>query len=122
MVFDLKERVAVVTGSAQGLGLGIARRLAEGGALVVMADVQAEKVQQSAAALKKDGLQVLPRTLDIVNSQQVTPFFDDVVKDLGRLDILVNNAGLGQNVAAVVELTDQEWDRVLNVTLTGTWA
>ena len=119
--FDLKERVAVVTGSAQGLGLGIARRLAEGGALVVMADVQAEKVQQSAAALKKDGLQVLPRTLDIVNSQQVTLFFDDVVKDLGRLDILVNNAGLGQNVAAVVELTDQEWDRVLNVTLTGTF-
>ena len=122
MVFDLKERVAVVTGSPQGLGLGIARRLAEGGAMVVMADVQAEKVQQSAAALKKDGLQVLPRTLDIVNSQQVTPFFDDVVKDLGRLDILVNNAGLGQNLAAVVELTDQEWDRVLNVTLTGTWA
>ena len=68
---------------------------------------------------KNDGLRVQPRTLDIVNSERGSALFDDVVNDSGRLDILVNNTGLGQNMAPVVELTDQEWERALSVTLTG---
>ena len=121
-VYRLDGLVAVVTGAAQGLGLGIARRLGQLGARVVMADLQVEKVQRAAKELSDHGVQVLSaRHLDITDSSQVATFFQDVVDQHGRLDALVNNAGLGQDVAAVVDLSDEQWDRVIRVTLTGTF-
>ena len=119
--YGLDGLTAVVTGAAQGLGLGIAERLAGQGALVVMADLQAEKVEASAKDLNDKGLNVSSMQLDITDSACVNDFFSDVASQRGRLDILVNNAGVGQNVMAVVELTDQEWERVIGVTLTGTF-
>ena len=113
--------VAVVTGAAQGLGLGIPEQLARDGAGVIMADVRLENAQASAQKLQEQGLNVQPAHLDISASSGVTEFFDRTVAEYGRLDILVNNAGVGQDVAPVVHLTDQEWALVLGVTLTGTF-
>lgn len=112
---------AVVTGAAQGLGLGIAEHLAAQGALVIMADVQSENVEASAAKLAAQSLQVRSAALDITDSKRVSAFFEDVAAEHGRLDILVNNAGMGQDVTPVVELSDKQWDRVIEVTLTGTF-
>ena len=67
------------------------------------------------------GLKVFPGNLDVSDSASVNAFFDAVADDHGRLDILVNNAGAGQKVTPVVELDDAEWDRVMRVTLTGTF-
>lgn len=120
-VYRLDGLHAVVTGAAQGLGLSMARHLAQLGAEVVLTDLQADKVQQAAAALKEEGLQTQGRTLDIGDSVAVSSFFDEFAATDGRLDILVNNAGVGQNVAPVVALSDEEWNRVLHVTLTGTF-
>ena len=117
----LSDMTAVVTGAAQGLGLAIARELAQQGAVVVMADLQRDKVESAAAELAAQDLQVRPAHLDITDSDWVTRFFDGVVQQHGRLDIVVNNAGLGQNVAPIVDLTDEEWERVLRTTLTGTF-
>ncbi len=114
-------QVAVVTGGAQGLGLGIVERLARDGAAVIIADLQDEKVRQEAERLQEQGLQVQAAFLDITDSSLVTAFFDQVVEEHGRLDILVNNAGVGQTVTPTVELSDEEWGRVLGVTLTGTF-
>ncbi|MCY3770812.1 MAG: SDR family NAD(P)-dependent oxidoreductase [Gemmatimonadetes bacterium] len=113
--------IAVVTGAAQGLGLGIAERLARNGATAVMADLQREKVEEEAGKLRRQGLEAVPGYLDVSDSASVTAFFDEVVEAHGRLDILVNNAGVGQQVTPVVELDDGEWDRVIRVTLTGTF-
>jgi len=113
--------IAVVTGAAQGLGLGIAEQLAINGATVIIADLQTEKAEIEANQLQKNGLSVNGAYLDVTDSKGVTAFFDGVVGDYNRLDILVNNAGIGQNVTPVVELSDAEWDRVLDVTLTGTF-
>jgi NAD(P)-dependent dehydrogenase (short-subunit alcohol dehydrogenase family) len=118
---DLEGQFAVVTGAAQGLGLGIARKLAERGATVVIADIQKAKADSAAESLKRDGLKVLSESLDIADSKQVDEFFHAQTKSQGGLNILVNNAGVGQNVAAVVDLSDDEWSRVLSVTLTGTF-
>jgi 3-oxoacyl-[acyl-carrier protein] reductase len=112
---------AAVTGAAQGLGLGIAQELARQGASVTMADVQNEKVQAAAAQLRSLGMNVRSGRLDIAESADVDRFFRDLVVDHGRLDILVNNAGVGQAVRSIVELSDDEWSRVLRVTLTGTF-
>lgn len=113
----LEGQVAVVTGAAQGLGLGIAAELAREGASVVLADRQADKVRAAAAGLAGEGLQARAAVLDVTDSAAVTQFF----AGLGRLDILVSNAGVGQTVTPTVELSDQEWLRVLNVTLNGTF-
>ena len=116
---NLDGLIAVVTGGAQGLGLGIAEQLARDGARVIIADLQREKGSTEAARLQADGLKVRSARLDITNSARVTEFFGDVISEHGRLDILVNNAGVGQNVTPVVALSDEEWDRVLSATLTG---
>jgi NAD(P)-dependent dehydrogenase (short-subunit alcohol dehydrogenase family) len=112
---------AVVTGAAQGLGLGIAEQLARDGARVTIADLQMEKATAAAETLREEGLTVDARRLDVAQSQDVEQLFESFARDHGRLDILVNNAGVGQNVAAVVALSDDEWSRVLRVTLTGTF-
>ena len=117
----LDDSVAVVTGAAQGLGLGIAEQLARDGAAVTIADVQLEKASTAAKELQSQGLKVQAVHCDIGDSADVNLFFDQVRSEHGRLDILVNNAGLGQTVAPVVELSDGEWERVLNVTLNGTF-
>ena len=111
--------ITVVTGAAQGLGLGIAEQLARDGATVIIADLQLEKAETQARQLQEDGLKVQAAHLDITDSAGVMAFFDSVVSEHGQLDILVNNAGVGQKVTPVVELSDEEWDRVLKATLTG---
>lgn len=120
-VRSLDGLIAVVTGAAQGLGLGMVKQLARDGATVVIADLQREKAQMVARQLRAQDLNVEASYLDISDSAGVNVFFDNVVKEHGRLDILVNNAGVGQTVTPTVELSDEEWDRVLKVTLTGTF-
>lgn len=112
---------AVVTGAAQGLGLSIAQQLGRDGAMVAIADLQLDKAQAAAQALGEQGLAVEAERLDIAQSADVDRFFDDFARRHGRLDILVNNAGVGQTVGPIVSLSDEEWARVLQVTLTGTF-
>ncbi|MDE2807122.1 MAG: SDR family NAD(P)-dependent oxidoreductase [Gemmatimonadota bacterium] len=115
----LDGQIAVVTGGAQGLGLGIARQLASDGANVVIADRQEDKAREEAAKLQGEGLVVRAVALDITDSAAVTSFFAELVAEEERVDILINNAGTGQQVDPIVELEDAEWHRVMDVTLTG---
>ena len=118
-LYRIDGALAVVTGAAQGLGLGISEKLASNGATVIMADLQTDKVTKEASKLDARGLNVHPRQMDITDSNSVTAMFNDLAEEHGKLDILVNNAGVGQKVTPVVDLSDEEWDRVIRVTLTG---
>ena len=114
-------RVAVVTGAAQGLGLGIAETFAHMGASVIMADLQLEKAEAVAETLTDKGWTAFAARLDVTVTADVDAFFDRVNETHGQIDILVNSAGLGQNVTPIVELSDEEWAKVLNVNLNGTF-
>ena len=118
---NLDGLVAVVTGAAQGLGLGIAEQLAREGATVIIADLQREEAEKASAGLREQSLDVQASYLDISDSAGVTTFFDALVGEYGQLDILINNAGVGQTVTPTVELSDEEWQRVMNNTLNGTF-
>ena len=118
---SLAGRVAVVTGAAQGLGLATAQELARCSATVVIADVQGTEAQAAAEELRGQGLLAEAAEVDIADSTAVTTLFQSVAETHRRLDILVNNAGVGQTVSPIVELSDEEWRRVLQITLTGTF-
>ena len=118
---DLVGQVALVTGAAQGLGLGIATTLARRGAHVTIGDLQQEKAGGAAERLRAAGLAVDAVGLDVADSASVDRAIGGIAEANKRLDILVNNAGVGQKVTPVVQLADEEWHRVLGVTLTGTF-
>lgn len=114
---SLDGRVAVVTGAARGLGLAIARELAEAGALVYCADVSS--CDASAASLReiRNSPGGFALTLDVCDRSAVAGAFEDVRVTHGRLDIVVNNAGIGQQFAPLQELDAAEIARVVEVDL-----
>jgi len=118
---DLSGSTVIVTGAAQGLGFAMAAEMARGGARVVLVDVQVEKVGLAAASLVADGLDARSVQLDVTDSVAVSEEFGAIAAENGKLDVVVNNAGVGQKLDRISDLPDEEWDRVLAATLTGTF-
>lgn len=119
--YDLRNKVALVTGGAQGLGLAIAEELARCGAAVWLGDLQDAKARAVAETLRRDHLRAEAIGLNVADSASVDAATGHIVAESGRIDILINSAGIGQIVTPIVELSDAEWNRVLDVTLTGTF-
>jgi 3-oxoacyl-[acyl-carrier protein] reductase len=118
----LDGKVVVVTASAgAGIGLAAARRSLEEGARVVVSDRHERRLAETRDALAKEtGGEVVAVPCDVTDEAQVQALLDGAVAAFGRLDVMVNNAGLG-GTAALEHMTDDEWSRVLDVTLTGTF-
>ncbi len=108
---DLTGRVALVTGAARGIGSAIAERLATAGATVAIADIDPATAGSSTIGL------VLKA--DVSRSEDVTVMVNTVLERLGQIDILVNNAGIVGTEAPVRDLSEADWDRVLNTNLKG---
>ena len=111
-------RVVLVTGGGSGLGEAICRDLGAAGAAVVVADVNVEGADRTARSITAAGGTALVRPLDVANAAHARDAIAAVVAEHGRLDVLVNNAGIDVT-KSVVELTVEEWDRVLAVNLRG---
>lgn len=114
----LKGKVAIVTGSGRGIGKGIALRLAQEGANVVVAEYNADSAQATAAEIEQCGVRGLAYPVDVSEAAAVRRMVSDVVDALGHIDILVNNAGVVQT-KPMLDLTEEDWDRVINVNQRG---
>ncbi|MEU1319955.1 SDR family oxidoreductase [Streptomyces tibetensis] len=113
--------VAFVTGAASGIGRGTALAFARAGARVALADLSAEGLEKTARLIKDEGGEALALTCDVTDEAAVKSALDRTVHAFGRLDVAFNNAGIEQPVKPAVDVTKDEWDRVLGVSLTGTF-
>lgn len=114
----LKGKVAIVTGSGQGIGKGIALRLAREGAHVVIAEYRAENAHAVADEVSAIGPRALAYPVDIGDTDQINQMVKDVVAEFGHLDILVNNAGVLETLP-LFELTPEKWDWLQRVNQRG---
>jgi NAD(P)-dependent dehydrogenase (short-subunit alcohol dehydrogenase family) len=112
-------RVAVVTGAASGIGLGLCERFAAEGMRVVMADVEAPELSEQAARLSGHGAAVLPVVTDVSGPEQVEALRDRAVAAFGAVHVLCNNAGVGGGHGPLWEISRGEWEWVLGVNLGG---
>jgi len=115
---SLKNRVALVTGAAMGIGEGIAMVLARAGADVVVCDIDDEKGEATARAVAEVGRRSLFVHADVADSEAVEEMMERVKADCGGLDILVNNAGL-EYFGSIEDTTVEQWDRTHDVDLKG---
>ncbi|HEX9037720.1 MAG TPA: SDR family NAD(P)-dependent oxidoreductase [Ktedonobacterales bacterium] len=119
-LFDLTGKVALVTGAAMGIGAAIAARLAEAGASVMIGDVNEEAAKATAANLTAAGYKASATKANISQVADARAMVATTVAAYGRIDILVNNAGVFP-FSPVLEMTEEQWDRVLDINLKGSF-
>jgi len=115
---DLSNKVAIVTGSARGIGRAIALKLAEAGANIVVNDIAAasDSLEGVAAEIRALNRQALVVTGDVSSSEDVARLVEKAAGTFGRIDILVNNAGVARD-QLIMRMSDEDWDTVLNIDL-----
>lgn len=114
----LKDRVAIVTGSAGGIGFATARKFCSEGARVVVADLSMERVRAACERLAAAGGETLPIAVDVTRRASIDAMVEATKARWGRIDVLVNNAGITQD-ARLVKMTGEQFDRVIAVNLKG---
>jgi NAD(P)-dependent dehydrogenase (short-subunit alcohol dehydrogenase family) len=117
----LKGKVAIVTGAASELGIGhaIAMLFAQEGAMVTVADIQDEEGKKSTARINSQGGQAIYCHADVSNAEQVKRMTQITVETFGAINILVNNAAHMKDSHSVLDTTEEDWDRSMNITLKG---
>jgi NAD(P)-dependent dehydrogenase (short-subunit alcohol dehydrogenase family) len=113
----LKDKVAIVTGAGRNIGEAIAVLFAEEGAKVVVADLDQSRADHTTGLIKGKGGQAVSVIADVSKEDSVQKLIADAVKAFGRIDILVNNVAISDN-KHILDITKEEWDRVIGVTLT----
>jgi NAD(P)-dependent dehydrogenase (short-subunit alcohol dehydrogenase family) len=121
-VKEFSGKVALVTGSAGGIGLGIARACAEAGMKIGLSDIDGPTLEQAAAELAKDtGAEVMAVPLDVTNRDDWARAAREVTEALGPVQLLVNNAGVSTLGLQFDEIGPELWDRVISINLTGVY-
>ena len=115
---QFKDKIAIVTGGAAGIGRALCEELVGYGATVIIADINAESAEQTANEIKKAGGNIIGKQLDVTKAEEIEQFIDEIVSEYGRIDYMINNAGIG----LMGEVRDMELDqyrRLVDVNLMG---
>ena len=113
--FNLENRVAVVTGGAQGFGLAIVERFIQSGAKVVIWDIDETEAKKAVSKISSKNL--IYKIVDVTNFESISETLIEIEKLLGKIDILVNNAGIAGKNTTVADYPIDEWNRVINLNL-----
>jgi 3-oxoacyl-[acyl-carrier protein] reductase len=117
MIMRLKDKVALITGGANGIGLATAKRFAEEGAHIILWDIS-EKGEDVVRQLNSSGYQAIFQRLSVANEPEVNSAVNQANSHFGKIDLLVNNAGITRD-RTLLKMTREEWDEVISVNLTG---
>lgn len=118
-LFDLKGKTALVTGGATGIGLGIAHGLAGAGAAIIICARRPERIDAACKELAMHGVPTLGLSCDVSRPDEVAGMVDRASQRFGRIDVLFNNAGVSGAAKPLVEIELAEWQRTLDINLTG---
>lgn len=116
---DRRHRVALVTGASSGIGRAVSLALQAAGYSVALAARRLDELERTASLRAASGGKMLPIAADVSNSASVRSLFAQVVDSFGRLDILFNNAGIGAPQVPMEDLTEEQWNAVVGVNMTG---
>lgn len=116
--FQLKDKVAIVTGAGRGIGKHVALAFAEAGADVVVAARTEKEIKETAEEVNRRGRKSLVVRMDVSKSRDVQDMVDRTISEFGKIDILVNNAGIATGKSAF-EISEEDWHMVLETNLTG---
>jgi NAD(P)-dependent dehydrogenase (short-subunit alcohol dehydrogenase family) len=118
--FDLRGKVAIVTGGATGIGKGIADGLADAGSSIVIGARRLEQCEQACEEIRRRaGVDTLPVRCDVNDQNQIDRLIQEVMGVFGHIDVLVNNSGVGGSEKPILEMEERDWDSVVNVNLKG---
>lgn len=117
-MFELKGKVALVTGARRGIGKAISLALAKAGAKIVVTDIDEKECQEVVEEIKKADGEAMAKKIDVTNKKEIEEAVKQATDKFGKLDILVNNAGICP-FKPFLELTEEDWDRVLDINLKG---
>jgi NAD(P)-dependent dehydrogenase (short-subunit alcohol dehydrogenase family) len=115
-LFDLSGSCSIVTGAGQGIGFALSKGLALNGSDVVLVDLNAEKLEESAAALRSTGRKVAAVAVDVTDQGAPERIIDAAKSLSDRIDVLINNAGI-MGYATMLDVTDEQWDKMYGVNL-----
>jgi 3-oxoacyl-[acyl-carrier protein] reductase len=117
---SLTDKVALVTGAAQGIGKAVALLLARNGADLIVSDINLEKAEETAKEIQAIGRRAVAIKVDVANLGDVEQMVEAVLEHFGHIDILINNAGITRD-RLILRMTEEDWDAVLNINLKGTF-
>src|SRR5271157_711350 len=116
----MKGHTAIITGAGRGIGKAVGEALARHGVNIVVVDVNLEVAREAASDLEKFGIRSIGLKADVSNSAEVGGFFEQAVKEFGKVEILVNNAGITRD-GLLMRMKEDDWDAVIDINLKGTF-
>lgn len=116
----LKDKVSIITGAGTGIGRATAIKFAKEGGKVIVADLNEAAMQETVSTIVEIGGEAIAFKVDITNRQQISHMVDEIMRVYGRIDVLVNNAGIIDD-GQLYKMTDEQFDRVIDVNLKGTY-
>lgn len=116
----LKDKVGIITGAARGIGQATALKFAAEGAKVVVCDIDTAAIEETVQAIRQSGAEAIGCRVDVTRKDEVESMVKAAMDKWGRIDVLVNNAGIIQD-GQLHKMTDEQFDRVININLKGTY-